>query len=267
MMGGAPACPYEAARRSKFGRKRMKLETVTRGLTLPLQMAPALLIDVFSLLLTLATKASFLGIPLAILLVTGLVNYAHTTLDLIADGIAEPPVLSIEMMNPVGSSRTVMLLFNVGIAFFLSGAASWWWGPAPAAAVAILCLALLPAMVAVHAVSGNAAEAMNPAVCLRLVRRLGNDYLIVLGCVILLAVAGWTVFASGLGLPLVIRIAAALYLWLALFALVGNVLSGRRDDVGVDYVVEPETHELDSQPATERSRDQQVDRIYASWRG
>ncbi|HWK74631.1 MAG TPA: hypothetical protein VNQ81_10200 [Povalibacter sp.] len=236
-----------------------------RYLTVPSQAAPALLIVIFGALLALATKASLLGIPLALLLITGFFNYANLLLDRLADGIAEPPVLSIEMMNPVGSSRTLMMLFCAGIAFFLSGAASWWLGAVPAVLVALLFASVLPAMIAVQAVTGSAAQALNVGINVRLMQRLGTDYLLIAACFVLAGALGSSVVAAD-GLPLIVRLAFVMYLWLALFCLVGGVLHERRDDLGLDQIPE-EIDDATTDATLERSRTRQVDLIYASWRG
>lgn len=236
-----------------------------RYLTIPSQAAPALLIVVFSALLTLATKAWLLGLPLALLLITGFFSYAHLLLDRLADGIPEPPVLSIEMLNPVGSARTLMLLFCAGIAFFLSGAASRWLGTVPAVLVALLFAVALPAMIAVQAVTGSAVQTLNLGVGVRLAQRLGRDYLLIAACFVLAGAIGSVVVAAN-GLPLIVRLAFGMYLWLALFALIGGVLHERRDDLGLHEVAE-EIDDAATSDALERERTRQIDLIYASWRG
>src|SRR5690606_37326926 len=90
----------------------------------PLKTASLLVIIVFSLLLWLAKGAVLLGLPLAIALVTGFANYSLVFLDSIADGAAEPPVLSVEMMNLVNAGRAVLLLAVIVLLLVLPRAIS-----------------------------------------------------------------------------------------------------------------------------------------------
>lgn len=246
----------------------MQPATVVRFLAIPLRMAPALLIATFSLLLVLATKATLLGIPLALVLLSGFFNYAFILLDGIADGARELPVLSIEMLNPISGQRSLVLLTVVVIAFFASSAATYWFGPWFAIAGAGVCATVLPAMIAVQGATGSVAQSLNPLTCFRLMQRLGADYALILAGIALLGIAGAAIVsASGGTLPLIVRIALLMYGWLAIFALIGGVLFERRLDLGLDdsLVVEPDEASIDAQ--RERIRTQQVDRIYAEWRG
>jgi hypothetical protein len=59
-----------------------------------------------------------------------------------------------------------------------------------------------------------------------------------------------------------------MYGWLAIFALIGGVLFERRADLGFDLDPDGSPPADDSTDAQrERLRDQQIDRIYAEWRG
>ena len=75
-----------------------------RFLAVPLSMAPLLVVIVFGALLWLSAKASLLGLPLGLLLLTGLFNYTFALFDSVVDG-AEPPVLSIEMTDSASKTR------------------------------------------------------------------------------------------------------------------------------------------------------------------
>ncbi|HKE95788.1 MAG TPA: hypothetical protein VKB34_15840, partial [Povalibacter sp.] len=57
-----------------------------------------------------------------------------------------------------------------------------------------------------------------------------------------------------------------MYLWLALFTLIGGVLRERRDDLGLDADLEPEPGPEDGKQR-EQERARLIDRIYAQWRG
>jgi hypothetical protein len=102
-----------------------------------------------------------------------------------------------------------------------------------------------------------------------LIGRLQADYALLLAGTLLLPIVGYAIAWSGLGasLPLIVKIAAFMYGWLAVFALIGTVLFERRFDVGLDAA----DMEAQSDPimgcGPDRERDRHVDRLYAEWRG
>jgi hypothetical protein len=77
----------------------MGAAAIFRYLAVPLRTAPLLLIGTFSVLLMVALKAGFLGIPLGLILLSWFSKYSFILMDHAAEGAAEPPVLSIEMVN------------------------------------------------------------------------------------------------------------------------------------------------------------------------
>ena len=83
----------------------MSAAATLRYLAIPLRMAPLLLIGSFSLLLILAAKAGFFGIPLGLIILSWFTKYSFVLMDHLADGVTEPPVLSIEMVNPLSEQR------------------------------------------------------------------------------------------------------------------------------------------------------------------
>lgn len=90
----------------------------------------------------------------------------------------------------------------------------------PATAVRFLAIPLrMAAMIAVQGASGSVAQSLNPLTCLRLIQRLGTDYLLILSSIVLLGIAGTAIVsASGGALPPIVRIALLMYGWLAIFA-------------------------------------------------
>ena len=243
----------------------MQAKTAVGHLAVPLRTAPLLVILTFSVLLFLALKASLLGIPLGLLLLTGFFNYTFALLDSVINGDIEPPVLSIEMMNPVSAPRSLVLLTLVLVAFFTSQAAVYWLGAAPGIVAGIACAAILPALLAIQAVTGEVAQAFNVATALRLMRRLGGDYAMLVASIVAAALIG--TFAMSLPAPTLLKLAIAMYLWLASFCLLGGVVRERGDDLGLEDAWTPERCEPDADAGEERLRTQFVDRLYAEWRG
>lgn len=247
----------------------MGAAAILRYLAVPLRMAPLLLIGTFSVLLVLAVYARFLGIPLALIVLSWFSKYSFVLMDRLAEGVVEPPVLSTEMVNPLDEQRPLILLvMTIGL-FYGSNAASYWVGSRGSLVLFIAVAATLPAVVAVQGATGTVVQSLNPRRVLGLIGRLRGDYLLILGFVALVWLFARWVVASSIGdaLPLVVRIALLMYAWLAMFSLIGGVLFERRFDIGLDDVHTPEGVTDDDDAPDERMRDREIDRIYAEWRG
>lgn len=249
----------------------MSAAAVLRYLGIPLRTAPLLLIGTFGVLLVVALKAGLLGIPLGLVLLSWFSKYSFVLLDQVTEGVVEPPVLSIEMVNPLSEQRPlVLLLLTLGV-FYASRALSQWLGEQPALAFEAVAAAMLPGVVAVQGATGTVVQSLNPRRVLGLIGRLRGDYLLILGCIGLVWLFARLIIGSSIGaaLPLVLRIAVLMYAWLAMFSLIGGVLYERRLDIGLDDVHAPEsidTGDDDDEP-DERARNKDIDRIYAEWRG
>lgn len=246
------------------------LNRIGHYLAVPLRTAPLLLIAIFALLFLIAFKAGLLGIWLGFVLLSGFLNYGFILLDSVAGGEDEPPVLSVEMMNPLNGGRWLMMLVIAGGAFFVSDAAGYWFGPTLAKLLGFAVAMFIPAMIAVQGATGSVVQSFNLLRCWRLMLRLGVDYLLIVVCVALfwLLAHGMLRGHVDLPLPLIVRIALLLYGWLATFAVIGGVLHERRDDLMLDDAdAVEEFDEPEDVAAIERERDRQVDRIYAEWRG
>jgi hypothetical protein len=246
----------------------MSALAVLRYLVLPLRGASGILIALFTLLLLVAIQAKFFGIPLALILLSWFFKYAFVLLDHVADGAAEPPVLSVEMVNPASEQRPLGLLFLVFAGYSLSGSVAVWLGETAMWGLRMLGLAMLPAVVAVQATTGSVLASLNPLACLDLLRRLGAYY----GW-ILLCIAGFAGLAKGvvtqwLGvLPLTACIALLLYGWLAVFAMVGGVLFEQRAQLGFEARYAPERVQARHDAERDRERDRFMDGVFAEWRG
>ena len=249
----------------------MGAAAILRYLAVPLRTAPLLLIGTFSVLLVLAISARFLGIPLGLILLSWFSKYSFVLMDHVAEGVAEPPVLSLEMVNPLSEQRPmILLLMAIGL-FYATDAASYWVGHGGALVLMVAVGLILPAVVAVQGATGTVVQSLNPRRVLGLIMRLRGDYLLILGFIALVWLFSRFVLESSIGdaLPLVLRIALLMYAWLAMFALIGGVLFERRLDIGLDDVNTPESWNPDQgdDAPDERTRDREIDRIYAEWRG
>lgn len=243
----------------------MQATQVARYLAIPLQLAPLLFILVFSLLTTIATYAGLLGIPLAVLIFLGFIRYSFALRDAVFNEAPELPVLTVEMLNPIGELRSIVILAIAVALFFGTGAAAYWMPPIVRIALGVLALTFLLAIVAVQCITGSLVRALDPRRWIRLIAALRQDWLLVMLCGALFfvlgrALAGWNTA------PFVVRVALLMYVWLALFAFIGGVLYERREDLVCEETDDIEPVPLDTTEATERQRDREVDQIYAQWR-
>jgi hypothetical protein len=249
----------------------MGAAAILRYLAIPLRTAPLLLIGMFSVLLVVATKAGLVGIPLGLILLSWFTKYSFVLMDALAEGVVEPPVLSIEMVNPLSEQRPAILLaMTIGL-FYAADSAKFWLGEQGALVLLFAVGATLPAVVAVQGATGMVVQSLNPRRVLGLIVRLRGDYVVILGFIGLVWLFSRFVVESTLGdaLPFIVRIALLMYAWLAVFSLIGGVLWERRLDIGLDDAHTPESIDTadDDDAPDERVRDREIDRIYAEWRG
>ena len=189
---------------------------------------------VFTLAFDLAVHAGFLGIPLAIVLVSWLFKYCFVLLDAIITGASEPPVLSAEMVNPLSEQRPVgqALLIIGGVMLTLAvsrslGTVSGW-------ICGGLLLTLLPASIATMGLSSNILRAAWPPDLWSVIRGIGQrDYLILVSAIPGLAVV--LVMLFQFGAPWLLSLAAAQVFLLLTFALVGSALHEHRLELGIEY--------------------------------
>src|SRR5262245_1870212 len=133
-------------------------------LFLPARPTPLVLIASFALGLTLAAKAGLLGIPLALILLSWYFKYAYVVLDTTMRGFDEPPVRSVEMVNPASEQRPLGQLLIILVFYAGTRAAEPLIGSVAVSVLRAAALILLPACVAVLGVSRSVFEAVNPGV-------------------------------------------------------------------------------------------------------
>jgi hypothetical protein len=105
----ASAPDRQECRRTLRYSRRMSAAAIFRYLGIPLRMAPLLLIGTFSVLLIVAAKAGLFGIPLGLIILSWFTKYSFVLMDHLAEGVVEPPVLSIEMVNPLSEQRPMIM--------------------------------------------------------------------------------------------------------------------------------------------------------------
>src|SRR5262249_52639778 len=153
-------------------------------------------------------------------------------------GVTEPPVLSIEMVNPVSEQRPMIMLLLTIALFYLANSAGDWIGRTGATVLMIIVAMILPAIVAVQGATGTVVQSLNPRRVLGLIWRLRGDYVLIVGFIALVGLFFLLMLWSAFGdaMPLLLRIAVLMYAWLAVFSLIGGVLFERRLEIGLDDV-------------------------------
>src|ERR1700722_17544348 len=133
---------------------------------------------IFTFGFDLAFHAGLMGLPFALALVSWFFKYCFVLLDSIVTGAHEPPVLSVEMVNPLNEQRPLgqALLITGGV--FLTLAVSHSAGIVSGWICGALLLALLPASIATLGLTSNIVRAAWPPELWSVVRGVGQrDYL------------------------------------------------------------------------------------------
>src|SRR6476659_10428276 len=106
-----------------------------KGLRYPLQTVPLLFIGIYTVLMSFVVWQGAQGLigfvavlPLTLILVSWLLKYAFAMFDAIARGLREPPVLSYEMVNPLGEQRPLGQAMIVLVYYVASGWTEPLWG-------------------------------------------------------------------------------------------------------------------------------------------
>jgi hypothetical protein len=193
---------------------------------------------VFALLLFLAAKASFIGIPLDLLLTSWFFKYAYILFDHTARGFDEPPALDIQMMNPVDEQRPLGQVAILGLLYAAVKLAQIYLGDSVAIGLGVAAALLLPASAAVLGLEGNLLKAANPLEWIRMIRGLGPLYAAVLS--IILAYALVLTLLARLELWLPLEIAITMFAVLSVFSFLGGALYERRDELGMEAWASPE---------------------------
>jgi len=237
-----------------------------RYLLLPARPTVLVLIAVLSLGFLVAPYGGLVGIVLALLLLLWLFNYAYVLLEQIANGAREPPVLAVEMLNPINEHRP---LLQLGIVLLVYGVLRWLAGyvsPVIAIALGVLAAGALPASIAALGAGNSFVQAVNPLALWQIVRSLGPAYAGILAVMLMQALGLWLLDTRSL-LPRWLLIPAAQFAGLSLFALIGGALYERRHALGHEPIDTPERRTARMQLARERERDRFMDTIYGEARG
>ena len=229
-------------------------------LSFPFGTAPLLLVGVFTLGFLIAGKAGFPGLWLAVLLVSWFFKYCFVMLDAIVAGAEEPPVLSIEMVNPVSEQRPLAAGMLIAAGAWLVWAAHARFGNALSVPLSMVLLAVLPAVIVALAVTGNPLRAAWPGMWGACIRGMGRDYW--LTCLAML-IAGTCVYGLwSIGAPSWVNLASTQLLFLLVVAFIGGAVHEHRNDLGIDTLTRAERMAARDEQHFVTERKQMLDRTY-----
>ncbi len=235
-----------------------------RYLALPARPSGLLLIGVLTIGFGLAVRAGFVGIPLGLMMLFWLLAYSYVLLEHVAHGAREPPVLSIEMVNPVAAGRPLSQLAIVLLAAALLRTLARPLGPTLLHLLELLLLLALPASIAASGIARHWWQALAPATLWALARGLGTSYLVLIALAVLGTAALLGLYA--LGLPAWLLCIGFTYAWLSLYAAIGGALFEARAALGFEAMHAPERTELRRSAQQDQQRARFLDGIYGQAR-
>jgi hypothetical protein len=244
----------------------MSTPNFVRYLLLPARPTVLILIAALSLGFLLAAHGGLLGILLALMLLTWLFNYAYVLLEQIANGAREPPVLAIEMLNPVNEQRPLLQLVIVIVVYGALRVLAYYVSPVLAFTLELLAFIALPASIGALGVGNSFLQAINPMALWQIVQSLRMAYVGVV-VVVLVYGLGLSLLASRSLLPLWLLIPAAQFAWLSVFSLIGGSLYEQREALGHEAIDSPERRAARAQLQLDRERARFMDTIYGEARG
>ena len=229
---------------------------VKRYFLVPIHSTPLILAVTFALGLRLAVMAGFTGIPLGLILFSWFFKYCFVLFDSVIAGEDEPPVLSVEMVNPVSEQRPLVLAALVGTEFLFA---------ARVGIVGVIAVAMiLPAHVAVLGYTRNVFKAVWPPALYAVVSRLGRDYLLIIGVMVLVGFAAyWTAVEGAALFTMILIVQLALLL---MFALVAGAMFEHRWELGIDSKTRQERLAERAQREHEIERGRMLDVAHAKFR-
>jgi len=237
-----------------------------RPLLLAFHTAPLLLVAIFAMFLVLGVNAGALGLPILLIIGSWFFKYGFLLLDHAAEGRPGAPVLTAEAINPLGEMRPLSYALAALTFYAATGALGVLIGPDAVTVIRLFGLAALPAVIAIHTVTGSLAPALNPVAIVTMIARLGWAYLLIIVVVAAAALVGRAIVLEGDALAFILRVALLMWLWLAIFAFLGGVLHARRFEVGFEPENSPERRQTRDDRDRDRERDRFMDLVFAEFR-
>jgi hypothetical protein len=222
----------------------MKASDIGKELLYPLtNLAIVFAMIFYWLLFGLAQNARFLGIALLFLTLPAYLRYLLYLLEARANG-RPAPVPAIEMFNPADNLWTLTPLIHLAVAMWagiLLASINSRFGIVIAG---VVILAIVPASMAVLAVTHSPATSLNPVAMVRMIRACGAAYFIVPIVLVTMSLIFAVLFFAGL--PLILIDLGTSFEIILLFTMTGAVLHANNVAMQVDIPapLEPTADEI-----------------------
>jgi pentatricopeptide repeat protein len=230
-----------------------------RVLLVPFTPTSLLLVAIFSVLMTFLGAGGILGLFGMFFLQIWMLKYCYVLIEHIADGAAEPPVMSTDMLSPF-ESRPFVQLGLIG----LGGWACYLLGGNAGLILGIVLILLLPASIAVLGIGEPVYQAINPVTLLRLVRGLGPYYVAILGSIVIYGAL--LTLLDRLRVSTLFVYAARLLCEISFFSLIGGCLYLRRKQIGFEPSRSPERTEAREEYERLKLRAKMLDEVFQNVR-
>src|SRR5579863_5906269 len=123
---------------------------VIRHLLRPARGGAAAVLIVFAILLTIASKAGLItGIVMGVMVMSWFFKYAYVLFDHTVRGFDEPPVLDVDMLNPLNEQRPLAQVVILALVYVAVTYVKHTMGSAVAVIIAAAAALFIPASVAV----------------------------------------------------------------------------------------------------------------------
>ena len=223
-----------------------------------------LLVAIFTVGLLIAANAGLLGIPLAAMLVSLFFKYCFVVLDAAIAGHDEPPVMSVELANPVNEPRPISHALLIVAGVLVAKAVYVYAGHAAGVLLGAVLIFTFPATIASLGLNSNPFIAAWPPRWIEIIRGLKGDYLLL--NVLVLAAAAILATLAKFDAPGWIDLAAQQMLLLFVFAAVGRALFEHRIDFGL-LSRSPQEHLEEREHREHRqTRQRMIDDAYVQFR-
>lgn len=235
-----------------------------RYFLLPFHSVTLVLLATFTLGWVLVLHAGILGLPMGLILLSWFFKYCFVLFDSIVAGDETPPVLSIEMMNPIDEQRPIAQAAIIVMGILLVRTISDHLGHAAGVAAGAVLLFELPASVAALGLTGSPFRAAWPPEIWAITRACGREYLLIN---VSMFAAGALIY--GLALldgPLWLTIATAQLWFLFAFSLMGGAIFEHRLELGIESRTRQEREDERREREHIQERNRMCDRAYANFR-
>ena len=237
----------------------------------PIKGGAAAVIFIFAILstflLSMAASAGIFilsGLPLALILVSWFFKYAYILFDRAAAGFDDPPVLDIQMVNPLNEQRPIAQVAIAAVVAYGVFLIDQKMGATFATLIAAFAVLFLPASIAVLGIEGKVVKAANPVEWIRLAVGMGPLYPLVLA--VILSYGMLLALTARLGLWLFLQVSLSMFATLSIFSVLGGFVYERRDELGIEASISPERTRRIQQQEELRDSERQVMEAYGKVR-